>query len=158
MVDKVLLQRKIKKVNRMLGEIEEEQGTENKLYRAYQRKIDRYTDLLEDDHSEEDSVMRGSSDEASVLSPPQSQDIASDAEGEIHTDDESEDHSDDDASDHEEEAEAEEEEAPKKKKKKKKKPVADGEEAPKKKKKKKKPVDGEPIKKKKKKKKPKEEE
>lgn len=92
MVDKTMLKRKIKKVTRIMGEIKEDQGSNNKLYRAYQRKIDRYNDLL-DDASEEDSVLHGSADEASVLSPPQSQDIESDAEDEGHeteTDDEPE--------------------------------------------------------------------
>ena len=114
-----------------MGEIEAEQGTDNKLYRAYGRKIDRYKDLLEDG-SDEDSVMQGSAGDVSLDddagSAAQAQDIQSvdDAEEEHHDEESG---SDDELSEPEEEHE---EEAPKKKKKKKK--VSEGdEEAPKKK-------------------------
>jgi hypothetical protein len=54
MVDKELLVKKIKKVEGILDDIEEEKGSNNKLFRAYRRKLENYHDLLSDGSSDGD--------------------------------------------------------------------------------------------------------
>jgi hypothetical protein len=54
MVDKELLAKKIRKVEGILDDIEEEKGADNKLFRAYHRKLETYHDLLSDGSSDGD--------------------------------------------------------------------------------------------------------
>eukprot|EP00980_Cylindrotheca_fusiformis_P015977 scaffold4690_cov116-Cylindrotheca_fusiformis.AAC.7 len=62
MADRLLLTRKIEKVEGILDDIEEEKGTDNKLFRAYKRKLEKYHDQLDeivgdDDMAEEEEAM-----------------------------------------------------------------------------------------------------
>lgn len=53
-MDRQLLISKIKRVERILDDIEEDKGTDNKLFRAYQRKLEKYHDELDDASSDGD--------------------------------------------------------------------------------------------------------
>jgi hypothetical protein len=76
MVDKELLTKKIRKVEGILDDIEEEKGADNKLFRAYHRKLENYHDLLSDASSDGDdnSTNKGSAHslaDSSVEEPSQ---------------------------------------------------------------------------------------
>mmetsp|Transcript_32496 Transcript_32496/g.78886 ORF Transcript_32496/g.78886 Transcript_32496/m.78886 type:complete len:864 (-) Transcript_32496:184-2775(-) len=57
-----LLQKKIRKVQKILVKIENEQGTKNKLYRAYTRKLDDYNNRINETEELEDEFLKADLD------------------------------------------------------------------------------------------------